>query len=61
MGLLKAIKYSTFEVFVQMEIVDDYEPEMNILYYRVCCYMQEEEKDILKPYKKVAFLLCYFI
>lgn len=30
MGLLKAIKYSTFEVFIQMKIVDDYEPEMKI-------------------------------
>ena len=31
MGLLKAIKYSTFEVSVQIEIVGDQESEMNIL------------------------------
>ena len=30
-GLLKSIKYSTFEVSVLKEIVDGYEPEMNIL------------------------------
>ena len=31
MGLLKSIKYSTFEVSVLNGIVDGYEPEMNIL------------------------------
>lgn len=31
MGLLMAIKYSTFEVAALKEIVDSYEPEMNIL------------------------------
>lgn len=30
MGLLKAIEYSMFEVSVLKEIVDGYEPEMNI-------------------------------
>lgn len=30
MGLLKAIKNSTFEVSALNEIVDGYEPEMNI-------------------------------
>lgn len=30
MGLLKAIKYSTFEGVSLKEIVDGYEPEMNI-------------------------------
>lgn len=29
-GLLKSIKYSTFEVFVQMEIVDEWIARMNI-------------------------------
>lgn len=49
MGLLKSIKYSTFEVSALNGIVDDYESEMNISGIDLGCFWLQKE---FRPYKK---------